>query len=321
MFKMKHLAILAFAPVLATAALLPDTIGTHTKGGPGAVLKLADADRSLWSEMGLKQAEAARYAPNFTVTVCDLADSTAAMEAYLWRRPPSAKPSKAAPLAAETPDGILLVLGNYLVDFHGYKPSKAEIEGLQKALPKPDQTPLPNLHLPTKDVVPNSERYITGPVALQAFLPAVRPELAAFQLGTEGQVAVFHSPKGDVTAAVFSYPTPQIAMKQAAEFEKAGMKINRSGPLITVVAGDGGDAELAQTLLKGVQYKADVTVPEHIWTAKDNIGNLVINAFILIGILLSITVVAGLFVGGYRAYQRRGGRDPDANAVITLHLE
>ena len=56
-------------------------------------------------------------------------------------------------------------------------------------------------------------------------------------------------------------------------------------------------------------------------TRKDNIGDLVINAFVLIGILLCFCLVAGLTMGGFRVARQflRHGEDPEA--MITLHLE
>jgi hypothetical protein len=162
---------------------------------------------------------------------------------------------------------------------------------------------------------------VTGPAALRAFLPGIPASAAALQLGAEAQSAVFHSSKGEVTLAVFNYPTPQIAMKQLPKFEKSGLAAQRSGPLVSVAVSAAADPELAAELLSKVRYEAQVTRPEHIPTLRDNIGNLVINAFILIGILLSITLAAGLAVGALRAFQRRGGRDPDADTVISLHLQ
>jgi hypothetical protein len=319
---MRFLLVAALLPALAAAAILPDAIGAHRRVTSGLRLKLAD--RPIWDELGLKDTDSAGYAnvPNaFTLSAFQLADSTAALAAFDWQRPAASKPSKAAPLAAETPDGLLLASGNYLLWFRGYKPSKSELEAVFESLQHVDHTALPNLYLPGMGVVPNSERYVTGPAALQAFLPGIPAAAAAFQLGAEAQSAVFHSPTGDVTVAVFNYPTPQIAMKQLPEFEKAGLTAKRSGPLVAVTASAAANPDLAAGILSQVRYQAQVTIPEHIPTLRDNIGNLVINAFILIGILLSITLVAGLAVGAYRVFQRRGGRDPDADTMIRLHLQ
>ena len=60
----------------------------------------------------------------------------------------------------------------------------------------------------------------------------------------------------------------------------------------------------------------DQWVPSH----KDNIGNLVINAFILIGILLGFSIVSGVAFGAWRAFRRRGNLGEEADALTSLHL-
>jgi hypothetical protein len=70
-----------------------------------------------------------------------------------------------------------------------------------------------------------------------------------------------------------------------------------------------------------VQYRVDITQQEHIPTRRDNIGNLVINAFILVGILLVFCVMGGIGVGGLKWLRRRGKDDPDGDTMITLHLQ
>ena len=64
-----------------------------------------------------------------------------------------------------------------------------------------------------------------------------------------------------------------------------------------------------------------MTLDEYVPTRRDNIGNLVINAFILIGILLSFAVVSGLAVGGWKAFRRRGNHGEDADALVSLNLQ
>ena len=60
---------------------------------------------------------------------------------------------------------------------------------------------------------------------------------------------------------------------------------------------------------------------QYVPTQRDNIGNLVVNAFVLIGILLSFAVVSGLTVGGWRAYRRRGNRGEEGDALVSLNIQ
>lgn len=317
------LFVAALLPFLAGAAILPDAIGPYQRG---ATSQTPLADRPIWDEYGLKDYETVTYTngdSSFTATAYQLQDTTGSLAAFDWQRPDHSLPSKVAAMAVETPKSLLLVHGNYLLEFNGYKPTQPELDAVAANLKLVDQTPLPTLpgYMPDSDRVPNSERYILGPASLQKFVPAIPPSVAAFRLGAEAEYTVFHSPKGDVAMAIFDYPTPQIAMQRIQEFEKLqGAMAKRSGPLVSVSLAP-ADPDLAERLLSQVRFLADVTMQEHIPTLKDNIGNLVINIFILIGILLAFITVAGLSVGAWRVWLRRGGRNPDADTVISLHLQ
>jgi len=79
------------------------------------------------------------------------------------------------------------------------------------------------------------------------------------------------------------------------------------------------DADAAERVLAQVKYQATISWSENVPTRRDNIGDLVINAFILIGVLLGFSIVAGLAFGGLRALSRRG-RTEDPDALTVLHL-
>jgi hypothetical protein len=320
--EMRFFLTALFLPTLAAAALLPATVGPYRRGNTS---KPSLSDQPIWTEYGLKSAETATYlngSSKFTATVWQLQDTTGSMAAFEMTRPPSATPSTAAKQAAETPDSLLLVHGNYLLDFTGYKPSKEELDAITGSLLNVDATVLPVLpsYLPSNGLVPNSERYIVGPAGLQRFAPGIPPSLAAFHLGAEAQMGVFHNAKGDGSMLIFNYPTPQIAMQRVVEFQKLnGAMAKRSGPMVAVVLSP-PDPDYAENLLSQVRYQAQITVDEYVPLRKDNIGDLVINAFVLIGILLAFAVVSGLALGGFRALRRRSRHGEDADAMITLHL-
>ena len=319
---MKFLAVLLL-PALAGAAILPDAIGSFHRVSTS---QPTIASRELWDEYGLRDYASAVYEngpSKMNVAAYQLQDSTGAMAAFDWQRPASAKVSRLASYAAETPNELMVVRGNYLLDFQGYKPTAVELDDLAGKLTNVDATQFPTLpgYLPEQDLVPNSERYILGPVGLAQFIGGVAPSVAAFRYSAEAVSGVFHSPKGDLTLAIFNYPTPQIARDRLNEFQNVpGAIAKRAGPLVAVIVKP-SDADMAERVLAQVQYHADITMQEHIPTKRDNIGNLVINAFILTGILLVFCIVAGFAVGGFRLLKRRGKDDPDADMMIRLHLE
>ncbi len=310
-------------PGLCLAAIWPETLGPYHRTATTAP---ALADRPVWEEYGLQEAETATYEngpSSFTATAYRLTDTTGALAAFDWQRPAQSTVSNAARLAAETANGLTLVHGNYLLSFTGYKPARPELDAVAEALRNVDTTSLPALagYLPAQALVPNSERYITGPVSLEKFDPGIPPSVAAFHLGAEAQMGVFHSSKGDMALAVFTYPTPQIAMQKVADFAKIpGAAAKRSGPLVAIVLSP-PDPDFAERLLGEIRYQAEVTRDERVPTRRDNIGDLVINAFVLIGILLVFSLVSGLALGGVRAAVRYTRKGPEPEALVTLHLE
>src|SRR5204862_8100015 len=127
-------------------------------------------------------------------------------------------------------------------------------EGLFQQLPKLDKSPLPALvgYMPSEGMTPNSERYVVGPVTLEAFYPQISSSLAAFHYGSEAEIATF----GALKMAIFSYPTPNIARDRLVEFEKApGALAKRSGPLVAVILSP-ADANAAERLLSQVRDQA-----------------------------------------------------------------
>jgi hypothetical protein len=238
-------------------------------------------------------------------------------------QPAEATVSKVGDLAVETPRGLVLAYGNYLLSFEGYKPTADELMPVFGSWHNVDGTPLPTWtgYFPSRGLVPNSERYILGPASLAKFYPGISPSVAGFHLGTEAQFGIFHSPKGDLALAVFNYPTPQIAMQKLGDFDKvSGAVVKRTGPLIAVLLSP-PDADAAERLLAQVRYDAQVTLNERVPdTIKDG-SNMILAIFTLAGILIVFCVIAGLFVGGFRAilFGRRKGID--AEPMILLHLE
>ena len=209
-------------PALAQAAIWPDAIGAYHRT---AASQPALADAPIWDEYGLRESETATYEngpAKFTATAWRLQDPTGALAAYDWQRPAGSEPSKVAALAAETAGSLLLVHGNYVLSFSGYKPTTPELDPVVESLRNVDTSSLPALpgYLPSRDLVPGSERYITGPASLRKFNPGIPPSAAAFHLGAEAQLGVFPGPKGETVLTIFNYPTHQIAMQQAADLGK-----------------------------------------------------------------------------------------------------
>ncbi len=306
------------------AGTLPGVIGSW-KQVSSAPLPVT-ADRPLWDELGLQDSDHAVYqdkTQTLSVDAWRLADSTDAMGAFDLMRPADAKPAPAyndlTPYAALVSDGALIAVGNYLVAFHGPVPEPNDAANMFRSMPRYEHAGLPSFpdYLPAGEL-PNSIRYIGGPVALKRFFPAVSASAAAFHLGTEAAVADY---PGGLRLALFSYSLPAMARDHAPVFEQiAGSVVKRTGPLVAVIV-QPTDQNAAERLLAQVRYQATVTTGQPPKTKKDNPGNLLLNVALLILILAGFCLASGLLFGLLRMVFHRGGASGEGEEILALHLD
>ncbi len=317
-----------FAVGLSRGAIFPDTIGEFQKNAPKTV---SIRDQTLDEEYGFEATEAAAFkAPdkaaekNFVATAWRFRDSTGAMAFFQQHRPSGASPAKLTQLSVATSDGVILAYGNYVFQFTGAVPPAADLNQLYTQLPRLEQSPLPALigFLPSEGLIPNSERYVLGPVSLKLFESRIAPSVAAFHLGSEGQLGKYQTPKGPMTLSIFNYPTPNIARERAEEFQKIpGAVAKRTGPLVAVII-EPPDADAAEKVLSQVRYEANL-----IWNEKvpgnpgKQISSLFFNVMLLAGIVGLMGLAAGAGLGAFRVGLRKlGWKSADADAMTTLHL-
>ena len=309
---------------VAGAAILPETIGDWQKG---TVTAAPAPDPKVWREYGLQDSETADYAntagsTRYSITAWRFADGTGAFAAWNQVRPADAKPAAAGGTTVETASGETTAVGNYLFVFKGYKPTPEELNHVVGTVPHYSPSPFPSLpkYMPA-GAQPNSERYITGPDSLARFAPAISPSLAAFHFNAEAELAKFGVPGKETTLVIFSYPTMEMARDRAPHFQQelAGAIVKRTGPLVAVAL-NAANADDAERLLSHIKYHAEVTVPEHVPTLKDNPANLFLNSFVLCLVLAGFCVVSGLVVGGLRILLRRAGASGEGDNMISLHL-
>src|SRR5205823_10554339 len=114
--------------------------------------------------------------------------------------------------------------------------------------------------------------------------------------------------------------TMEMARDRIAHFQQlSGAIAKRSGPLVAVAL-NAESPDAAEKLLSRIRYQAEVTLPEHVPTLKDNPANLFLNIFILCLVLAGFCVVSGLVVGGLRILLRRAGASGEGDNMISLHL-
>jgi hypothetical protein len=189
--------------------------------------------------------------------------------------------------------------------------------------------------LPQPSFIEHSVKYAVGPKSYDQIGSPLPPSAIDFTKSPELLTALYKSDEGEARLTLISYPTPQIAGTQLRMIEqnRATMLANggpefqlkRTGPLLAVVSGEISQSE-ARSLLASVNYEADVTYNEPTFLSKrDNIGNLIVAVFGLIGFILAVALVLGVAHGGIRVLLKRFYPDrffdrPEDTEVISLNL-
>ena len=350
---MKRYLIAAFLflllPGLTVAAdgsgILPKSFAGWTQSGaPQTTTDAARADAAypaVLKEYGFNRAETATYTRNdgrqMTVKAAMFNDATGAYGAFTFYRQPEMTTEQIGAQAAGANRRILFFRGNVLVDADFDRVtgmSAAELRELAALLPsaKGAAARLPTLpeYLPKTGVVQSSAKYILGPQAFLAVKTPLSPDQLDFSHDPEILIQDYSSRSGPLTLTLVQYPTPQIAGERLRALQNTGhsnpnLLVRRSGPLLEVLTGAVGSSE-AQALVNSVNYEAEVTWNEATSMSKrDNIGNLIVAAFALIGIILLISLIFGVFFGGIRvllkhAFPNRGFDRPEDVEIIQLNL-
>jgi hypothetical protein len=319
---LRRLTILSALTCLAAAgAIFPDQVGEFKKG---PVKTISIPDQPLYNEYGLDATEQAEYASgdqHFVATAWRFRDSTGAMAMYEARRPAGATPAKITKLSVQTSDGFIFAYGNYVFQLTGNLPKS--FSEIWQNLPKLEESPLPVLMsmLPPEGLVPNSERYIVGPVSLERFEPRIAPSVAGFHMGTEGQTGKYKTDKGLLTLAVFNYPTPNLARDRYQAFQAIpGAVARRVGSLVALTINP-PDADAAERVLSRVKYDTNIT-----WSQKIPVNEVpgkiryILNVLMFAGLLIVLCLAAGLIYAGFRILSRKLNRGEDPEAMITLRL-
>ncbi|MBS1877700.1 MAG: hypothetical protein JSU00_31095 [Acidobacteria bacterium] len=317
------LLLIACAGMTAAAGILPDRLAGALKSD---VKPFPAADAALFEEYGFEGGEQAAFGPT-TLKVWQFRDATGAMAAFQFARPADAKPEKTNinQMSAVAAGGLMNLYANYVVQVSGKVPAEDQLAEVYLALKKVEKAPLPviSAYLPAEGLIPNSERYVLGPVSLAKFSPSIPPSVAAFSLSAEAQLGQYRTKNGVMTLAVFNYPTPSMSRERAEEFRKVpGAVAKRTGPMVVVVTG-ASDADAAERVLAKVNYQAQVTVNEK-GPNKDvqSFAKTIVNYILFSGVIVVFCVLSGAFVAGAKILMRKiRGEEAEADPMITLHLD
>ncbi len=311
----------------ADNSLLPKIFaGWQLSGNPEISTDPAVADPTnagILKEYGFHDFESATYTRlpgrKLAVKAARFKDATGAYGAFTFYKVPEMLNVDIGDQGSSANERVLFYKGNVLVQAvldQVTGMSAAELRELADDLPKPQgpAASLPTLptYLPKQSYVKNSAKYVLGPVGLASAHSPLSPDVVDFGREPEIVLGDYNSSTGTARLMLILYPTPQIAGERLRALESsqpAGdaneFLAKRTGPILAVVSGKISAGE-AKSLLASVNYDAQVTwnQPTSL-NKKDNIGNLIINNFLLIAIIFGFAIVLGIAFGGIRILVKR----------------
>ena len=284
------------------------------------------------------------------VRAARFADASGAFGSYLFYLQPNMNKEQIGDQGVSMGDRVLFYRGHILVDvkFSSQTPTTAaELRELAGALPRPggNSGNLPTFiqFLPPRDYIPNTQKYVMGPVALAALDAPVTRDQVDFGASSELTLAHYQLPSGEATLILISYPTPQLAAAhlrridtahQIPESAQEGVStINgsgaffdkRTGPIVAIATGGMSESD-AKNLLGMVNWRATVTWNSPAGNSEvRDLYKLILNIVVLCAILATLAIIAGVAFGGLRILMKRLYPDrvfdrPEQMEFISLHL-
>jgi hypothetical protein len=318
----------------ARASILPQQFGGwHISGSTRTSKDAAVADgvnAALLKEYGLTDFESGTYTRDdgrkVSLKAIRFADASGAYGAFTYYKMPQMLKESIPDQGSSLNERVLFYRGNILVDAVFEKlsaMSTAELRELSQALPLPagNAGNLPSLpqYLPKPNYLTNSAKYVMGPVGLEKINAPLSAPLVDFNSSAEVALGNYQTADGVATLMLIAYPTPQLAAERLRRIEAANQPsapaqpgspiaiagpifTKRTGPIVVIATGTISQGE-ARALLSAVNYEADVTWNENTYQGKkNNLANLLLNVFLLCGILIVFASVAGLAFGGIRIF-------------------
>jgi len=355
------LAGFAFAanpPQSEVPALLPQAFGGwQMQGTPHSSNDPAVADASnarVLQEYRFTDLASATYTRDdgrtLKIRAARFVDASGAFGAYTFYLRPDMNKEQIGDQGSSVGDRVLFYRGHVLVDAQFSKEtpmSGAELREFAGMLPKPGGNAgnLPSFiqFFPTRNYVANTQKYVMGPLALNAISSPVSTDLVDFGASAEASLARYQTPSGEATLMLISYPTPQLAAEHLRRMDAAHQVANqnssgisevagsgtffdkRTGPIVAIASGGISDSD-AKALLGRVNYEANVT-----WnTPSENtevhqLYSMILNIVVLCAILGGLAIIAGVAFGGVRILVKRFFPDrvfdrPEQMEFISLHL-
>ena len=320
--------ILFLALPLSAQGILPKSLAGWTDSGtPAADAAFPERSQAaILGEYGFLSFDShsfSRGADSLQTAVYKMKDPSGAYGLYSYLRTPDMARANFTDHSSMSPDRVLALAGNLVLDVrgHGLAKFEPELNSLVAAIgPQAEEGLLPTLweHLPEKDMVERSDRYILGAQTMNQLFPGGLGASMGFQTGTEAELAHYHLGGNDVALLIADFPTPQLASKKLEELQKrfnvndanaAGgspvLFAKRSLTLIAIVSGAPTEAE-ADKLLDQVHSGTELTWNEPAFQFKEpSIEAMIVGTIVGAGTICMFALIAGVSFGGLRLIVKR----------------
>lgn len=314
-----------FALAQQKSSILPPTFaGWEMSGSPkngSDPVAVDQAHPAVLKEYGFTDFEVASYTRperKLTIKAARFQDATGAYGAFTFYRKPNMQKENISQAAASDNERVLFFRDNILIEAQFDRVtamSGSELRELASALPnaKGNAANLPTLpnYLPREQMAPNSAKFMVGPAAVDTMTVPLSAAQIDYSLNPEILLARYSVDKQTADMMLIMYPTPQIATERLRAIEATAppqdgttIVARRAGPIVAVIKGIISESD-AKRIVGRVNYEADVTWNENAGTKRDNIGNLIVAAFMLIGIILLISLGTGVLFGFGRVILQR----------------
>jgi hypothetical protein len=305
-------------------------------------------DPTVEKEYGVKALELRTYQlgkKQTEVVVEPATDATAAYGLLTFYETPVMTPENGIQLAVRDARETLMARGGNFIRFlrsSDSPPSESNYQALLVFVggSKPSESAIKSLPtpMPSKGLIPGTEKYLLGLEAAKRVLPSFRTDLIGFEQAAEMQLGQYKTAKGTSTLISISYPTPQMARVRFGAL-KNFLNLNqdqggasaygvRHGSYVFLVL-NGGNQETASGLMdlfqvtQGVSWDQKYT-SERTFTVQ--LVHMILAIFLLTAFLIAACVVVGVLFFLSRRFAARffpnsqWGRTDD-DQLIRLNLK
>jgi len=320
------LAVALFAMPAGAQSILPSSFAGWTQKSAASFTPPSGAAAAAAAEYGFSSGTQSAYAhgsDQLNVTLYRMKDPSAAYGEYSYLRTPDMRYANLGAYCAISDSRALVLDGNLLLDIEGRGLPKLDssLKSLVGAIaPHAEQGALPTLmnDLPAKGLVPETDRYVLGPVVLNQLFPVAMGNSLGFSDGAEAEIAKYRADGQDLMLLLVDYPTPQFASMKLKQLKQQfdindSQNNNASTPLyakrgltsLIFVAGAKSQAQ-ASALLGNVKSGEVLTWNEPTFQfTQPGIGAVVVGTIVGSGIICLFALISGLAFGGVRLVVKR----------------